>query len=85
MGEIQGFRDRSDWIAHAKATGGVVCMPLRSNVRHMDDAVVVPCPRCGKPCWQRLNLPVELSATCTHCALIIAKAYSKAEEQADGN
>jgi hypothetical protein len=50
----------------------ILCMPMKKNVPvGQDDWKEVPCPKCGRPCWER---PVPEShkniiKMCTECAV----------------
>jgi len=62
---------------HKPGDGGIVCMPLKSNIPdagQRPDWKLVACPMCGAECWES-NLIREvvkaegLAAACTACAL----------------
>ncbi len=64
---------------HKKGDGGLLCMPLVSNLpdanKIYDDWKKTSCPVCGSDCWESdthrriLELEKDLKAVCTKCAL----------------
>lgn len=64
---------------HKKGDGGLLCMPLVSNLPDADkthkDWRKATCPVCGVKCWESdthrklLELEKDLKAVCTMCAL----------------
>ncbi len=89
---VQKFGVPAEVTPHKPGDGGVLALPLRSNIPYPkhEDWKLVTCPVCGAECWesdlarQARAAEPELRVACTACALKAGLRKIEAEPPTDG-